>query len=64
VVVPDPVAAQAGEKTPALAVLPADRPDICLDLRIPDALEAFELSDGMPGDRGDHAIPSLVRRLP
>jgi len=39
---------------------PADRPDVRLHLRIPDTLEAFELSDWVADDRSDHAIPFLV----
>jgi hypothetical protein len=37
---------------------PADRPDERLYLRIPDALEALQLSDRVTDHRGDHAVPS------
>jgi hypothetical protein len=55
-----PAQAHAGEEPSDLPVLPADRPDVRLDLRVPDALEAFQLSDRVPGHRGDH--PSMLSR--
>jgi hypothetical protein len=63
VVVPKAVPTEAREESPGRSVLPADRPDVRLDLRIPDALEALELSDWVPGYRRDHAIPSMVGLL-
>ncbi len=58
-----PAQAEAREE-PSLAVLPADRPDVRLDLRISDAPEAFQLSDRVPDYRSDHVIAFLVREIP